>query len=97
MKEISMKKAGLDRTIELQEFKEHVSNEEPWFIVDGEVYDGAGYLKDHPGGAQSILSAVGTNATEDFLAIRELLIKTPQKLRCIISNRQNQIASRQRP
>ena len=76
VKEISMKKPGLDRTIELQEFKEHVSNEEAWFIVDGEVYDGAGYLKDHPGGAQSIQSAVGTDATEDFLAIREFLQDT---------------------
>jgi nitrate reductase (NAD(P)H) len=33
------------------------------------VYDGTGYLADHPGGADSILLAAGEDATEDFMAI----------------------------
>ena len=37
--------------------------------MDGEVYDGTEYLKDHPGGADSILLVAGDDATEDFMAI----------------------------
>lgn len=72
VKEISMKKEGLNRVIHLKEFKDHVSNGEPWFVVNGEVYDGSGYLDRHPGGAQSIMSAAGTDVSEEFLAIRTL-------------------------
>ncbi|KAH7035985.1 uncharacterized protein B0I36DRAFT_319500 [Microdochium trichocladiopsis] len=42
---------------------------EPWFVVYGHVFDGTGYLQDHPGGAQSIQLVAGEDATEDFLAI----------------------------
>jgi nitrate reductase (NAD(P)H) len=42
----------------------------PWFIVNGEVYDGAGYLDEHPGGADSIWLAAGErDSSGDFLAI----------------------------
>lgn len=41
----------------------------PWFVIDGQVYDGTAYLKDHPGGADSILLVAGGDATEDFMAI----------------------------
>lgn len=37
--------------------------------MNGEVYDSAGYLKDHPGGADSIILMAGEDATEDFTAI----------------------------
>ena len=33
------------------------------------MYDGTDYLKDHPGGADSILLLAGEDATEDFVAI----------------------------
>ncbi|KAJ1324614.1 nitrate reductase (NAD(P)H) [Microdochium nivale] len=50
---------------------EHGDSEgpEPWFVVYGHVFDGTGYLQDHPGGAQSIQLVAGEDATEDFLAI----------------------------
>ena len=86
-KEISMKKLGLNRIIELQEFKEQASNGTPWFIVDGEVYDGTGYLKGHPGGTQSIHSAAGTDASEEFLAIREYLYREIVFASLTINNR----------
>ncbi|TQB75044.1 hypothetical protein MPDQ_003840 [Monascus purpureus] len=68
-KEINMRREGLSRLIELQELKDHVSNGEPWFIVNGEVYDGTEFLRDHPGGAQSIISSAGMDVSEEFLAI----------------------------
>ena len=34
-----------------------------------QVYDGTPFLKDHPGGADSILLVAGTDATEEFNAI----------------------------
>lgn len=45
---------------------------EPWFVVHGHVYDGAGFLKDHPGGDQSIRLVAGEDATEDFMAIHSM-------------------------
>ncbi len=41
-------------------------------MVDGEVYDGTTYLKDHPGGADSILLVAGEDATDDFMAIHSV-------------------------
>lgn len=44
----------------------------PWFVVNGHVYDGTGFLKDHPGGDQSIRLIAGEDATDDFMAIHSL-------------------------
>ena len=68
--EINMKKDGVSRQIDLQEFKSNSSSEKPWFVVNGEVYDGTGFLEGHPGGAISITSSAGLDVSEDFLAIR---------------------------
>lgn len=48
--QIVMTKEGVSRKITMEEVKAHSSPEEPWFIVHGEVYDGTGFLMDHPGG-----------------------------------------------
>ncbi|KAJ5806597.1 nitrate reductase (NADPH) niaD or niiA-Penicillium chrysogenum [Penicillium pulvis] len=69
VKEINMKKEGLARMIDLQELKSNSSAEKPWFVVNGEVYDGTGFLEGHPGGAISITSSAGLDVSEDFLAI----------------------------
>ncbi|KAF3397953.1 Nitrate reductase [NADPH] [Penicillium rolfsii] len=67
--EISMKKEGVNRQISLKELKDNSSGEKPWFVVNGEVYDGTGFLEGHPGGAISITSSAGLDVSEDFLAI----------------------------
>lgn len=69
--EISMKKEGVNRSITIEELKAHDLPTEPWFVVNGEVYDGTKFLEGHPGGAQSIISAAATDASEEFLAIRK--------------------------
>ncbi|KAJ5188391.1 Eukaryotic molybdopterin oxidoreductase [Penicillium cf. griseofulvum] len=69
VKEINMKKDGVNRQINLQELKANSTSEKPWFIVNGEVYDGTGFLEGHPGGAISITSSAGLDVSEDFLAI----------------------------
>lgn len=69
VKEINMKKEGVSRLIGLQELKADSSAEKPWFVVNGEVYDGTGFLEGHPGGAISISSSAGLDVSEDFLAI----------------------------
>ncbi|KAJ1309428.1 hypothetical protein OPQ81_006204 [Rhizoctonia solani] len=66
--EISMKNPNVKRIITVAELKAQ-PKEQPWFVVDGEVYDGTGYLADHPGGADSIILAAGQDASEDFFAI----------------------------
>ncbi|TFK98170.1 hypothetical protein BDV98DRAFT_573190 [Pterulicium gracile] len=66
---ISMVKEGVDRIITLAELKAHNKAEQPWFVVEGEVYDGTGFLAEHPGGGDSIIIVAGEDATEDFMAI----------------------------
>jgi nitrate reductase (NAD(P)H) len=68
--EIKMIKDGLQREITIDELRKHDSDT-PWFVVNGEVYDGTKFLEDHPGGAQSIISAAGMDATDEFMAIRK--------------------------
>jgi len=65
----NMKKLGLNKTISIDEFRGQKSETQPWFAVEGEVYDGTHFLEDHPGGAHSIIAAAGKDATDEFLAI----------------------------
>lgn len=69
--EIKMTKEGLQKTITIDELRKHDNEHEPWFVVNGEVYNGLPFLKDHPGGAQSIVSAAGLDTSDEFMAIRE--------------------------
>jgi len=68
-KEICMIKEGLKVPITIDELRKHDSAESPWFVLNGEVYDGTKFLDGHPGGAQSIISAAGVDTTEEFMAI----------------------------
>lgn len=67
--EIKMTKNGLNREITIDELRKHGKEDYPWFVVNGEVYDGTAFLKEHPGGAQSIISAAGLDSTDEFMAI----------------------------
>jgi nitrate reductase (NAD(P)H) len=64
-----MTNPAVKRSITLEELQAHNTKEEPWFAVYGEVYDGTGFLEQHPGGAHSITLVAGEDATEDFIAI----------------------------
>jgi nitrate reductase (NAD(P)H) len=70
--EVSMIKPGTDRIITTDELRKHDGGSDPWFVVNGEVYAGAAFMKEHPGGAQSIISAAGLDSTDEFMAIRKL-------------------------
>ncbi|WPG97850.1 Nitrate reductase [Acrodontium crateriforme] len=67
--EIKMTKDGLEKVFTIDDLRKHDTEEAPWFVVNGEVYDGTNFLKGHPGGAQSIVSAAGMDATDEFMAI----------------------------
>ncbi|KAH8091844.1 hypothetical protein BXZ70DRAFT_1001920 [Cristinia sonorae] len=69
--EVCMTKPGVTRKITPEEVKTH-DPRKPWFVVNGEVYDATGYLKDHPGGADSILLLAGDDASEDFMNIHSV-------------------------
>ncbi|XP_042507697.1 nitrate reductase [NADH]-like [Macadamia integrifolia] len=55
--------------ISMSEVNKHNSAESPWIVVHGHVYDCTQFLKDHPGGSDSILINAGTDCTEEFDAI----------------------------
>ncbi|KFA74390.1 hypothetical protein S40288_03965 [Stachybotrys chartarum IBT 40288] len=64
----------MNTVITAAELAQHADSEgpEPWFVVLGHVFDGTNYLKDHPGGDQSIRLVAGEDATEDFMAIHSM-------------------------
>ena len=68
-KEIPMTKAGLKNEITIDELRKHDTEHDPWFVINGEVYSGLAFLKDHPGGAQSIIGAAGLDTSDEFMAI----------------------------
>ncbi|KAG9257336.1 uncharacterized protein F5Z01DRAFT_670944 [Emericellopsis atlantica] len=68
-KDICMTNDKVKRTITLEELQAHASEKEPWFVVNGEVYDGTSFLEGHPGGATSITAAAAQDATEEFVTI----------------------------
>nr|OQO29815.1 Nitrate reductase [NADPH] [Rachicladosporium sp. CCFEE 5018] len=74
--EIKMTKHGLEKAITIDELRKHDGEDEPWFVVNGEVYDGTAFLKEHPGGATSIFSAAGLDSSDEFLAIHSDTAKT---------------------
>ncbi|PMD47365.1 hypothetical protein L207DRAFT_478405 [Hyaloscypha variabilis F] len=68
-KEIKMTKDGSNRSITVDELRKHDGDANPWFVLNGEVYDGTAFLEGHPGGATSIIGAAGQDATDEFMAI----------------------------
>ncbi|KAJ6335617.1 hypothetical protein OIU77_025552 [Salix suchowensis] len=57
------------KAFSMAEVKKHNSAESAWIIVHGHVYDCTRFLKNHPGGTDSILINAGTDCTEEFDAI----------------------------
>ena len=68
--EVRMTNEDVKTVITIDELRKHDKAEQPWFVVNGEVYDGTAFLKEHPGGAQSIISSAGLDGTDEFMAIR---------------------------
>ncbi|OJJ80944.1 nitrate reductase NiaD [Aspergillus glaucus CBS 516.65] len=77
VQEINMKKDGLNNEISLQELQSQSAKGVPWFVANGEVYDGTGFLEGHPGGAQSIISSAGLDVSDDF---NEIHSETAKKM-----------------
>lgn len=75
-RDVTMKKEGINRQITIDELRKHDGESNPWFVVKGEVYDGTAFLEGHPGGAQSIISAAGMDATDEFMAIHSETAKS---------------------
>ncbi|KAK2603787.1 hypothetical protein QQS21_004072 [Conoideocrella luteorostrata] len=74
--EICMTDSKVNRLVAPEEIRQHSGEESPWFIVNGQVYDGTPFLEGHPGGAASIFGAAGQDVTEEFIAIHSENAKT---------------------
>lgn len=59
-------------TVSAEQLQEHADEQAPWFVLNGQVYDGTSFLKEHPGGEESITLVAGEDATEDFMAIHSM-------------------------
>lgn len=64
------------RIISMTEVEKHDTKDSAWFVYEGRVYDATPFLKEHPGGADSILLVAGTDATDEFNAIHSTKAKT---------------------
>jgi nitrate reductase (NAD(P)H) len=64
-----MNTTDVGKQFTMSEVRKHASQESAWIAVHGHVYDCTKFLKDHPGGADSILINAGTDCTEEFDAI----------------------------
>ena len=60
MDDVSMEK------ISMREVARHRSRDDLWVVIKGKVYDLTAFHRDHPGGAQVILSVAGKDATRKF-------------------------------
>ncbi|CAG8949580.1 hypothetical protein HYFRA_00007813 [Hymenoscyphus fraxineus] len=69
VEDVKMTKEGLDNIISISQLRKHDDEKNPWFVVNGEVYDGTAFLEAHPGGATSIVGTAGQDATDEFMAI----------------------------
>ncbi|UZJ56568.1 hypothetical protein CBS101457_005888 [Exobasidium rhododendri] len=58
--------------ISAEDLEAHANDANPWFIVNGHVYDGTNFLTNHPGGGESITLVAGEDASEDFMAIHSM-------------------------
>lgn len=67
--DVIMTKPNIKRKIRMEDLTTAEAKQKAWFVVRGEVYDGSGYFKEHPGGAEAIMLVAGEDATEDFMAI----------------------------
>lgn len=54
------------RGITMAEVAEHCSREDCWMVLGNRVYNITRYLDFHPGGAQILLKAAGTDGTALF-------------------------------
>ena len=65
--------------ITAKDLQEHANETNPWFVVNGHVYDGTSFLENHPGGGESITLVAGEDASEDFMAIHSMDAKAQLK------------------
>jgi len=66
--------------ITMAEVREHALQDSAWIVVHGHIYDCSAYLKDHPGGADSVLINAGADCTEEFDVIHSDMAKAPRRL-----------------
>lgn len=71
---VKMTKDEMKTVITIDELRKHDNQKGPWFVLNGEVYDGTAFMEEHPGGAQSIISSAGLDTTDEFMAIREWIL-----------------------
>jgi nitrate reductase (NAD(P)H) len=74
---------GATATFTMEEIERHDTKDSAWFVVSGRVFDATPFLKEHPGGADSILLVAGTDATDEFNAIHSSNAKAMLEQYCI--------------
>lgn len=55
-----------EKEVSEEELSKHKSLDDCWVAIGDAVYDVTGFLAAHPGGAEVLLKAAGTDATKDF-------------------------------
>merc|ERR1719405_234952 len=50
----------------MEEVAKHITKDDCWVVVNGQVMNVTNFLKDHPGGELAILTFAGKDASEEF-------------------------------
>jgi cytochrome b involved in lipid metabolism len=50
----------------MEEVAKHVTNDDCWVVVAGDVLNVTSFLKEHPGGELAIMTFAGKDATHEF-------------------------------
>ncbi|XP_064538876.1 cytochrome b5 isoform X1 [Drosophila montana] len=59
----------MSKEISLAEVKKHNKSNDLWVIIEDKVYDLTKFLKEHPGGEDSLKSVAGRDGTKEFIDV----------------------------
>ncbi|XP_030568721.1 probable cytochrome b5 isoform X2 [Drosophila novamexicana] len=59
----------MSKEISLAEVKKHNKPNDLWVIIEDKVYDLTKFLKEHPGGEDSLKSVAGRDGTKEFIDV----------------------------
>ena len=74
---VTAKAEPATRVISLEECQQHTREEDCWLVIHGKVLDVTGFLDEHPGGFDILISSTGWSAFFDQLAAFLCVLEQP--------------------
>lgn len=75
---------GATKEYTLEEVAKHVTEDDCWLVVNGQVLDVTDFLDDHPGGKMAVMTFAGKDASEEFNMVHDRNVVEKYAKECII-------------